>query len=234
VPKKIKTESVEPIEKFLRNARKSKGLSLENAAHDTRIRKIHLKQFETKVPDELDVYQIGYLRLYSRYLGVDIQPYLDAHKAKARGQTAKDIREKPANLAKFITLGFGSTRALLVALALLLALISLVVTHRKKHEVAPSTAQDAPSSQPNIIVASDRYTHILTNYFGKVKVVANIATVFTLVNPVHNNTIASGTLKAGEELTLPDAESIIIKTTIPDALDIQEEKEMPADPLIQK
>jgi cytoskeletal protein RodZ len=211
--------STDSIEKFLRSARKSQGISLDNVANDTKIRKIYLKQFETSVPDKLDVYQIGYLRLYARYLGVDIQ-------AEALKQLNNNTGKNSASLSSIMRRGLNVPRTLLIALALMLALASLVIAQWKKRGLPPepSTVQDSSGLQVNESVASqtDRYTHLLTDYSGKVKVIANIATVFALVDPVSNATIARGTLKSGEELILPNAKSIIVKTTIPDALDFQQ------------
>ncbi len=65
--------------KLLERARRARGLSLEDAAHATKIRAVRLADLER---DELGnfpsiVYARGFLNLYARYLGVDVSEYLD-------------------------------------------------------------------------------------------------------------------------------------------------------------
>jgi len=67
----------------LKQAREARGLTLEQAAHATRLRLHYLRALEEDQRDLLpsDVQGRGFLRLYADYLGVPIQPLLDAWKS---------------------------------------------------------------------------------------------------------------------------------------------------------
>lgn len=71
------------IGETLREAREARGLSLEDAAHETRIRATHLEALEREEFDRLggDVYVRGFIRSYARAVGVDPEQLLETHRA---------------------------------------------------------------------------------------------------------------------------------------------------------
>ena len=64
---------VQTISKILVNARKKKGIDLEQAAHDTNISKIFLIGLESDNYDNFpgEQYVLGFLRNYATYLGLN-------------------------------------------------------------------------------------------------------------------------------------------------------------------
>lgn len=71
------------IGETLREAREERGLTLEDAAAETRIRRTHLEALEREDFDQLggDVYVRGFIRSYARALEVDPQPLLERQRA---------------------------------------------------------------------------------------------------------------------------------------------------------
>lgn len=65
----------------LREAREHRGLSLEDAASETRIRVTHLAALEREEFGQLggDVYARGFIRSYARAVGLDPEPLLENH-----------------------------------------------------------------------------------------------------------------------------------------------------------
>lgn len=234
---KEKSVSVESIERLLRRARKEQGLSLDDVVRDIRVRKVHLKQFETKLPQPLDVYQLGYLRLYAKYLGVDIQKYIERlsqpFSSNAQPSTNTNIQTGPAKYVK--------TKNIIAALLIITFIVGgiLAVKKRKIHanESAPAVQQpDVEIKSDAIIIQEsiplkqiDNYTYTLNGtpeQLAKIKIIAKENISFTVTTAENGSVIAKGTLKAGEELILPkDAnianKQLTIKTNMAEALTLQ-------------
>lgn len=237
---KEKSPSVESIERLLRRARKEQGLSIEDVVRDTRVRKMHLKQFETKLPESLDVYQLGYLRLYAKYLGVDIQKYIgrlsqsSSHSEQPRADTNISKQTNPIKYAK--------TKNIIAALLIITLIISgiLIVKKRRLHsnQGTPTTQQPVAEIKSDAIVTLDpislkpidNHTYSLNGtleQLAKIKIIAKENTSFTVMLAENNFVIAKGKLKAGEELILPKDDNIAnkqltIKTNIAEALTLQQ------------
>lgn len=66
----------------LRKARVSKGISLEKASSDLKIRATYLNALEEERFDQFpaDVYTMGYLRAYAQYLGLEAGPLIEEFK----------------------------------------------------------------------------------------------------------------------------------------------------------
>lgn len=72
--------SLNSVGRVLRATREERGLTLEQASTVTRVRLYYLQALEDDEPDLLPstVQARGYLRLYADYLGLPVQPLLDA------------------------------------------------------------------------------------------------------------------------------------------------------------
>jgi cytoskeletal protein RodZ len=70
--------TVEDVGTQLKERRKELGLSLEDAAQQTRIRTFQLKCIENNQFSELPgpVYVVGFIKVYASYLGLDSGPLL--------------------------------------------------------------------------------------------------------------------------------------------------------------
>lgn len=71
---------VETIGTQLRHARTARGLSLDDAAHATKVRPARLADLENDVYTNFPniAYARGFLAIYGRFLGVNVSPYLGA------------------------------------------------------------------------------------------------------------------------------------------------------------
>src|SRR5438067_2252609 len=78
----------------LRQARLDKGVSLADAARETRIRRGYLEALEAEDAAALlpAVYTRGFLRTYAEYLGLNPQAMVDLFQPTARGDPAPSLR----------------------------------------------------------------------------------------------------------------------------------------------
>jgi cytoskeletal protein RodZ len=78
----------------LRQARLDKGVSLADAARDTRIRRGYLEALEAEDAAALPpaVYTRGFLRTYAEYLGLSAQSMVDLFQPTARPEPAPSLR----------------------------------------------------------------------------------------------------------------------------------------------
>jgi cytoskeleton protein RodZ len=78
----------------LRQARLDKGVSLSDAARDTRIRRAYLEALEAEDVAQLPapVYTRGFLRTYADYLGLNSQAMVDLYQPQARREPSPTLR----------------------------------------------------------------------------------------------------------------------------------------------
>jgi cytoskeleton protein RodZ len=78
----------------LRQARLDKGVSLADAARETRIRRGYLEALEAEDPAALPpaVYTRGFLKTYAEYLGLSAQAMVDLYQPAARREPAPSLR----------------------------------------------------------------------------------------------------------------------------------------------
>jgi cytoskeleton protein RodZ len=78
----------------LRQARLDKGVSLADAARETRIRRSYLEALEAEDPAALPpaVYTRGFLRTYADYLGLNAQAMVDLYQPSARRESGPPLR----------------------------------------------------------------------------------------------------------------------------------------------
>jgi cytoskeletal protein RodZ len=78
----------------LRQARLDKGVSVADAARDTRIRRAYLEALESEDPQALPaaVYTRGFLRTYAEYLGLSAQAMVDLYQPPARRESSPTLR----------------------------------------------------------------------------------------------------------------------------------------------
>lgn len=86
------------IGQTLREAREARGLSLNDAAIETRIRATHLEALEREEFDRLggDVYVRGFIRSYAKTVGLDPEQLLESHRTAAPSST---VERPPTPLA---------------------------------------------------------------------------------------------------------------------------------------
>jgi cytoskeletal protein RodZ len=85
----------------LRQARLDKGVSLAEAARETRIRRSYLEALESEDPAALPaaVYTRGFLRTYAEYLGLNAQSMVDLYQPGARRDPSPPLRPAVPRMA---------------------------------------------------------------------------------------------------------------------------------------
>jgi cytoskeleton protein RodZ len=125
----------------LRQARLSKGVSLAEAARDTRIRGGYLEALEAEDAAALPapVYTRGFLRSYAEYLGLNPQAMVDLYQPAARREPSPVLRPAVPRVAIPRQL---PVRPVLVAFGLLLGLLALVYAWNWYQEVQAAVRQE--------------------------------------------------------------------------------------------
>jgi cytoskeletal protein RodZ len=92
---------VRTLGETLRQARLDKGVSLADAARDTRIRRSYLEALESEDDASLPpaVYTRGFLRTYAEYLGLNPQAMVDLYQPAARREPSPTLRPAVPHLA---------------------------------------------------------------------------------------------------------------------------------------
>lgn len=151
----------------LRDARQQRGLSLEDAAAETRIRATHLAALEQEEFTRLggDVYVRGFIRSYAKLLGLDPAPLLEAYgggatRPAASPQPPPRMSLATGSLERSPRRGVGVG----VAVAALLAIIGLTVfdgeeppqvdldddTVAGEPDGPDATSREEPAAQPSV------------------------------------------------------------------------------------
>jgi cytoskeletal protein RodZ len=157
----------------LREARQRRRIDLVIAEQDTKIRSKYLAALETEEFDVLPgpVFVRGFLRTYSRYLGLDPQLFIDEYNARfGRFEEVEDHHANPAlgrpGLAQErARRGRRTMRAVVVVTLVALALIAWIGLRdepaaapapRPEHHAQPVTPQPAATSDPGALGTAAR------------------------------------------------------------------------------
>ncbi|HWR59887.1 MAG TPA: helix-turn-helix domain-containing protein, partial [Thermodesulfovibrionales bacterium] len=144
------TERPELIGEILKNRREELGLELREVAHTLRIQYQYLKALEDNALGKLPpaVYTRGYIREYSRFLGVDPEPLIDEYAGHM--EPKEDIPQEPLVAEK----KFAFPRIillLLLTIALVLAAVILSPTSKTplrepagEHTYSPAALSPQP------------------------------------------------------------------------------------------
>jgi len=231
----------ESMEKLLKRTRLEKKLTINDVTKDLRIRKDHLVQFEKKIAETLGVYELGYLRSYAKYLGVDVNAYIADLKEKAKTANQEQKEESKNKFFKAATSPATTITVFVSIVALSISVAFLMMLHKK----GPKDFQ-RPAENALVQVAVEKtgfsfekkspYEYLVSGNEENIgepphNIIARTNTTFTMIDPVQNKVINSGLIRTGEQLSLPKAQgntgtplsSIIIKTNVPDVFDAQQD-----------
>jgi cytoskeletal protein RodZ len=150
------------IGETLRNAREAKGISLQQAEDDTKIRKLYLQALETSDYDAIPgrVYARGFLRNYANYLGLNQEEILLEY--KLMGIPVKDNVQKSdiqASINKRRNSRSERKTYLVTAIVAVFAIITLVTynfLNKNSSDTEPdqSEKQLTQTTEPSPTVAS--------------------------------------------------------------------------------
>jgi len=143
---------MESIGEILREARRQKRASLEDASRATRIKIDILEQLEADEFDRLaaPTYTKGFLRLYAEYLGLDSQSVVDAYLRSQGGLRRQGLHmetEKTIRARKPLELQLPLRSVGLVVLGLTVVVFAVVLGKSIFSRRASPPAQSAPASQ---------------------------------------------------------------------------------------
>jgi len=150
--------SIEGLGKKFQEARKARGLSLDEAARLTKIRQSRLAEIEADDFSNFPslAYAKGFLQIYSKFLDVDVSPYLDTFETS--GQITVDgysyLQESPPP-PKTVRVPVArregprtSIMPLLIGLAVLFVGFWLVRLLLNVQRIAPRTTQTETAATP--------------------------------------------------------------------------------------
>jgi len=229
----------ETMEKLLKQARLDKDLKIEDVTRELKIRKDHLRKFERKIPDPLGVYELGYLRSYANYLGVGIHDYIEERKERANALAQENNNTNKNKIFKVIKTPTGLITIAISIVAVIASVVFLEVTG--KTSIIGMSYQDssALTRDENMVNVSSEtsssvekqgpYDYLVKGIGrdGEINIIARVNTTFTMIDPVRNKIVSRGAVVAGGRLFVPKDQdskiftSLLIKTNVPDAFDVQ-------------
>ena len=231
----------------LRQARLNKGVSLAEAARDTRIRGGYLEALEAEDAAALPpaVYTRGFLRTYAEYLGLNPQAMVDLYQPVSRREASPPLRPAVPRVAIPRQV---PVRPVLVGFGVLIGLATLVYAWTWYQDVqaavrqeqgvrpvarvgTPTTLVRQPTAFPIILSPSPSPSPTATPEPtlspSPTPVLAGILLEFRTTARVYVEAAVDGkrvlaeTLAAGSQRTLPFAkESIVLRASNGSALDI--------------
>ncbi|MEZ4600340.1 MAG: helix-turn-helix domain-containing protein [Syntrophotaleaceae bacterium] len=132
-------EDREPFGSFLRERREARGLSLDDAVVQTRIRRSFLGALEEDLFDQIpgETYVYGFLRTYAVFLGFDPDAVVKAYNQRFHGRPPTSAPARPEKGGKEGLQRWWIWGTMLVALGLIVAVV-FVMCSRK--DAAPPSA----------------------------------------------------------------------------------------------
>ena len=226
------------MERILKQERLEKKLTLDDITRTLKIRKDHIRQFEKKIPESLDVYKLGYLRSYAKYLNVDINDYIEDLKEKAAIAIRGKQDTSKNKIFKTIKTPAGIITIILSIIGLILSIMFLGVMDKEKlsisHEQSNLKQNEPTINTPNkarfSVDKKGPYDYLVSGIGSdnEINIVARVNTTFTMTDPAKNKIVSRGVVRTGERLFIPKDQdsknftSLLIKTNVPDAFDVQQ------------
>jgi transcriptional regulator with XRE-family HTH domain len=212
---------VEGIGVLLKHTREKKGIALSKAAKDLRIRLQYLVEVESDVDNSsiCNVYKLGYLRMYSNYLGIDIEDYFKEVANSANNNEFHPLNEVLSEESKppLLIIGISIT-------CIIISVIALLIFNKKpepKHFPSSHGEQsiDYSSNVITLSISGDQY-YLDNTGINKtlVAVVAN-AEVIIKIKDSQGNIIENHNLKSQESLVLPNNEHLVLEVDLPNAIE---------------
>jgi cytoskeletal protein RodZ len=149
---------MESIGETLREARRNKRASLEDASRATKIKIEILEQLEADEFDRLaaPTYTKGFLKLYAEYLGLDSQSVVDAYVRSQGGlrrqglqmETEKTFRARKPGELQLPLRSVGLVVVALTAVVFVSVLVKTLFLHRAQQASSVQTITAQPPAVP--------------------------------------------------------------------------------------
>jgi cytoskeletal protein RodZ len=231
------------IGEILKSTREKRNLTLSQASGKIKVREEYLEKIEN---DEIlgnDVFTIGYLRLYSQYLRVNIESLIAELKTGASEIVEDSVEEVIGDSTHRNSLTFSKKRIFLVASIVVALIISTFLFLNKPSDVknsdlSPKLVEETPShSKVNVEMHSNKIieksviTKLSDSEFevknisqesDSIRVSAMDSTMVTFLDH-SKNIIEEKFVKIGDKISLPAGfQNIYVKTRIPLAIKIED------------
>lgn len=151
---------MQEISEVLINARKKKGVGLDQAVRDTNISKMFLQGLESDNYEDFpaETYVLGFLRNYANYLGLDPEQIVKLYK-QTKLQESNIPQEVILNKKSFDKKPFFLATAIVVAV-LIVGLLSILIWksffHTSNSEIKPEIIQETKKTDTENIITENK------------------------------------------------------------------------------
>lgn len=174
---------MDTLGEYLKREREGRGITLEEAAKTTKIRKTYLQAIEDgNFNIESPVFMKGFLKSYAQFLGLNITDILERYDREIHPEKAGEVKEEikkptpPVKYGRYLIAGI-----LILSLLVIIAVTSLF----KSKEPAPIEIKPAP--QPQIFkettAMANRTTHAMLTT-AREKLFKPMTTIVVPIKPV--------------------------------------------------
>lgn len=205
----------------LKEKREEKGISLKDVASVLRLRSDSLEQIESGVYDVNDVYMSGYIRLYSKYLGVNIDTE-DIVCAQSNASCVGNVDEGLQEDGVVVD-GSPNLRVVVVSFAMVLVSVFFVIFFFDKgndrYDVSYINKLNL-SAQDRVVVKENSQTYVVHKHKDHLVIKASDSVEVDILD-AENHLLERVYLRVGEVIPFPIKErSTIVRANIPDAIEI--------------
>lgn len=212
--------SLEAVGKILKSKRKELGLEIKDIASDLRLKSKSLEDVEQGSCDFSDVYVLGYIRMYSKYLGVNI----DANSIQERNiNVSTQNNEHYLSEDEDVSVGIPSLRVVTVTVIVLVLSIMFVVFSSDEVQVDTNTYAVNKLKidvDRRVVTKKDHSTYIIHKHLPLV--IKATDSVEVQVLDVDNHVLEKLNLRIGEvvSLSIHNNKTAMIRTNIPDSIEV--------------
>lgn len=200
---------------ILKAAREEKGLDLAKIASDLRIRLVYLQELENENSSNVtyNVYKLGYIKIYSNHLGVNLDEHMNSlkkapHQAHPPVQNLDIVKTRPPMS--------------IIALSLLCLMLTVYLTTYFLNKPDSHSIAGQENSGTHLL-KQDNKIHLETSYPSN-NLVAILALADTKIEIENKDgkLVEQITLKAKQSHILPNQDYLVITPENPDQIEIYE------------
>jgi len=226
------------IGRILKESREKKNITLDQIASKLRVKREYLSEIEDKSDLPQDVFTIGYIRLYAKYLKVDIENQINAFKNGEDFEEEEEIisvDEDESDSIKNLLLSKIKDKKYIkivgTSLAAVVFVVGVFVVFNKSSNNAMSDVEEVAKEERKVVIAAtitkiNNEEYLVKNIpedNNNIFVVANDSTMVTFIAG-DGGIIDEVFVRIGEKKQFPKGhETILVKTRIASSIDVMEE-----------
>lgn len=230
------------IGEVLKTTRERRSLTLSQAAQRINVREEYLEKIENDEVLNNDVFTIGYIRLYSKYLRVNVDTLIKELKEEISEVVEDSVEAIAGEDERKSSGGYSKKKIFAVAaitIILLISTFSYLGKDRVKEDLenksVPKKSIDLTEEKTSVNVLEEKYlvNRIDDSRFEiknisnprNIKVLALDSTVVTFIDE-SGKSVKELFVKLGDNADLPEGyKNLTVKTRIPSSIKIQEVNE---------